>query len=80
MRVAMSCQQVREGLREYLDEVAPPGDRAGIEVHLAVCEACQRRLLELRGTAALLSALPRPGMPAGMKATLLEAFRGRFSA
>jgi anti-sigma factor RsiW len=75
MRHANDCERVREGLREYLDLAGPPGDGHALRRHLTGCQACQSALDEPDDTARLLAELPRPTMPAGMKATLLAAFR-----
>lgn len=73
----MTCQQVREGLREYLDDAAPPGTADLTRDHLNACAACSTYLWEMQRTRDLLSALPRASMPPGMKAALLEALRQR---
>lgn len=44
-------------LQELLDGELPPGDRAGVEAHLASCPACAGELAELRGLTARTSAL-----------------------
>lgn len=74
MQHRMTCEQVREGLREYLDAAAPPGG-GRTEQHLRDCDACAAFVHELRETSRLLSILPKPPMPAPAKASLLEAFR-----
>src|SRR5688500_11050838 len=44
-------------LQELLDGELPPGERAGVEAHLASCPACAGELAELRGLTARTSAL-----------------------
>jgi len=75
MRAINPCQQVREGLREYLDTAGPPGQRDATDQHLASCPSCRAFAEEMRTTSQLLSTLPRAAMPAEMKASLLDAFR-----
>jgi predicted anti-sigma-YlaC factor YlaD len=69
----MSCQEVREGLTEYLDS-ALSTDRQGMEEHLEKCETCRRRSVEV---AALIAATRArgSGMPSATKNPILEAFR-----
>ena len=80
MRHTVTCKQVREGLREYLDAAAPPGIAADMEQHLQGCTPCRDYAHDLGEIPRLLSALSRPPMPAEMKATLLAAFRRHPSA
>jgi anti-sigma factor RsiW len=73
----VTCQQMREGLTEYLDDALPPSRRQGFQDHLSSCDAC-RRLLDETGIAIQrLAALPREPMPPEMKKSLLDAFRAR---
>jgi predicted anti-sigma-YlaC factor YlaD len=73
----VSCEEMREGLTEYLEGALPPSRRQGFHDHLASCNAC-RRLLEETGIALQrLAALPREPMPPEMKKSLLDAFRAR---
>jgi predicted anti-sigma-YlaC factor YlaD len=75
MHRTITCRQVREGLREYLDEAAPLGGAVPLEDHLRSCAECSDHLRELRRTTELLASLSGPPMPASMKALLLGAFR-----
>jgi len=47
-------------LSAYLDQALSPVERSSVNAHLATCADCRSRLEELRGTAALLAALPSP--------------------
>jgi len=67
----MACEQVREGLREYL---APSRD---VEAHLRGCAACRREAEALGAMALLLRTRSRPPMPPRMKEALLWAMRVR---
>jgi len=53
-----STPHVRAQLSAYLDAALGPADRDAVEAHLASCTDCRARLAELRGTAALIGALP----------------------
>lgn len=75
MQSTMTCEQVREGLREYLDAAA---DASAGEValrHLRDCAACGSYATQLKETSTLLSRLARAPMPAAIKARLLAEFR-----
>ena len=80
MRHTVTCKQVREGLREYLDAAAPPGIAADMEQHLQGCTPCRDYAHGLSEIPHLLSALPRLAMPPEMKPTLHAAFRRHPSA
>lgn len=58
-------------LSAYLDSQISPAERARVEGHLATCAACRSELDGLRGTVALLRALPRVPVPRAF--TLSEA-------
>lgn len=44
----MVCEEIRELLSEYLDEVLPGLDRDAVEAHLSSCGACRKELESLR--------------------------------
>lgn len=52
-----------EQLSAYLDKQLTPQEQAFFDAHLQSCERCQRVLAELRGTVALLRAMPEPALP-----------------
>jgi anti-sigma factor RsiW len=80
MYVQLGCEDVTQGLTEYLDEALPPGRRDRYERHLAHCAHCARHLHELRQIIHRLGALPHEPMPAPMKERLLHAHQSRQSA
>lgn len=55
----MNCRDVRKRLSEYLDDALPPGRRADLEEHVAVCLECQRELQMWRSTRQAVAELPR---------------------
>ena len=76
-RAHPTCQDVREGLTEYLDAALPATGRQGFDDHLAHCSRCRTLLEELRLTLHRLASLPGEPMPEAMKRTLLEELRAR---
>ncbi len=55
-----------ELLAEYVDGALGPEDRARVEAHLAVCEACGRDVLVARGARRALAGLPELEAPPGL--------------
>ena len=47
-------------LSAYIDGALAPAAEAAVEGHVAACAACREHVAELRGTVALLQALPDP--------------------
>jgi len=52
-----------EQLSALLDQQLSPQEQAACNAHLRTCQQCQRTLLNLRQTVALLHALPQPELP-----------------
>jgi hypothetical protein len=52
-----------EQLSAYLDRQLSPQELSLCDTHLHACQQCQQTLAELRGTVALLRALPQPTLP-----------------
>ena len=52
-----------EQLSAFLDKQLTPQEQAFFDAHLQSCERCQHVLAELRGTVALLRAMPEPSLP-----------------
>jgi hypothetical protein len=52
-----------EQLSAYLDRQLSPQELSLCDAHLHTCQQCQQTLAELRGTVALLHALPQPTLP-----------------
>jgi hypothetical protein len=44
------CRDLVEALTDYLEEAMPPGERARLEAHLAICEGCTTVLEQFRDT------------------------------
>lgn len=52
-----------EQLSAFLDKQLTPQEQAFFDAHLQSCQRCQYVLAELRGTVALLRAMPEPPVP-----------------
>jgi anti-sigma factor RsiW len=72
----MACQELVEVVTDYLDGTLEPADRRRFEEHLAVCAGCRNYLEQMRATIRVTGGLKAENIPAGMRAQLLEAFRG----
>jgi anti-sigma factor RsiW len=71
----MTCRQVVQLLTDYLEGALSDADRAGVERHLAGCDACTAFLAQLRTAGRVAAALAPVEVPAALRAELLEAFR-----
>ena len=64
-RTAKTCEQLSMELSAYFDGELDPADRAAIELHVSECEACSRKLEQMRKLRSALSSLsagaPRTG-------------------
>lgn len=45
---AMSCRELVDALTDYLEGALPEEDRARLEAHLALCEACTMYVEQMR--------------------------------
>ncbi len=52
-----------EQLSAFLDKQLTPQEQAFFDAHLQSCQRCQHVLADLRGTVALLRAMPEPPLP-----------------
>jgi anti-sigma factor RsiW len=71
----LCCQEVVELLDDYLEDAAPPADRARIGRHLASCGDCPAYLTQLRTTIRLAGRLAGEPVPPRVTTRLLHAFR-----
>ncbi len=69
----MNCADSRDSFSAYLDDALLPGERSGIEAHLAGCGECRRELERFRQTLALLHRVERPRAPVGFVDRVLAA-------
>jgi anti-sigma factor RsiW len=80
MNVRLGCDEITQGLADFLDEALPPGRRKRFEHHLATCAPCAHHFQQLLHTLQRLASLPREPMPAPLRAHLLRAHQSRQSA
>ena len=66
---------VRNSLSDYLDNSLTPSERRRIDGHLAACRSCAAFLATLRSTVRVAETLPRPVVPARVRAKILDAAR-----
>ena len=74
---AISCQEVVEVITDYLEGKLAPEDVAIFEAHLAICDGCQYYLDQIRITIATVGRIEDEAVPAGLRDTVLAAFRSR---
>jgi anti-sigma factor RsiW len=73
----LACNELVELITEYLEGELPPSEVAAVEAHLAICEGCQRYLVQMRATLAALGSVPVETLSDGAISTLLAAFPDR---
>lgn len=71
------CSKVAAVVTEYLEGQLEPGQRAQLEQHLLLCEACADLVTQNKLTVAALRALAVPPPSAAAPARLLAEFRKR---
>ncbi|HET6547050.1 MAG TPA: zf-HC2 domain-containing protein [Solirubrobacter sp.] len=74
---AISCQEVVEVITDYLEGKLSPETVAILEAHLALCEGCQWYLDQIRITIDTVGRIEDEDVPAGLRDTVLAAFRSR---
>jgi anti-sigma factor RsiW len=74
---AISCREVVEVITDYLEGKLSPEDAAIFEAHLAICNGCQWYLDQIRTTIATVGRIEDEEVPAGLRDTVLAAFRNR---
>ena len=73
----ISCQEVVEVVTDYLERRMAPDDVAVFEAHLELCDGCRSYLDQMRITIATVGSIKETDVPAGLRDTLLSAFRDR---
>lgn len=53
----MDCEEIREQLSAYVDDLLDAGDKARVEEHLLSCKACQQELASLKALVSELGSL-----------------------
>jgi anti-sigma factor RsiW len=72
----LTCEQLAEIITDYLEGALTASDRVRFEEHLAGCESCTTYVEQLRLTAGLTGRVTVESIEPGVRARLLEAFRG----
>jgi anti-sigma factor RsiW len=72
----ISCREVVELVTAYLDGALDSRTARRVDAHLAVCEACEVYVEQIRATVTGLAQVDLPELPQDVCAGLLEAFRG----
>ena len=76
----MQCEQARQILESLAAGRLEPREAAEVEAHLQACPACGRELRWIGALKASVRSMPRPSMPADLRADLLRlASRGSAS-
>jgi glycosyltransferase involved in cell wall biosynthesis len=70
-----TCGELVGSITAYLDDVLDQQERAGMEAHLACCEACERYVEQFRTTIRLVGRLGEEDLEPHVRDALLEAFR-----
>ena len=71
----MECQDIREKLSAYREEILPPEDRELVEQHLASCQACSTALYELNRVGEVIKNLKEVEPPPWMKQRIMARVR-----
>lgn len=68
----MNCEQVKERLSAYLDDMLLSDERRVMTIHLQACPRCMLFLTELRQNDVLLARLPRVSPPLALRERLFS--------
>jgi Putative zinc-finger len=69
----MLCEEIKQLLSSYLDDVLPLPARVVVDEHLSRCPVCRAQVAELRSITRGLSMLTRPVPPAGLSDSITDA-------
>ncbi len=70
-----SCQEIADGVTEYLDGVLGFRQRMRMYVHLALCRACRNFIRQMQYTVRILQHLPAESISDPMKDELRRRFQ-----
>ncbi|WP_372660581.1 anti-sigma factor family protein [Amycolatopsis kentuckyensis] len=71
----MTCEEFVELVTAFLDGALDRETEARFVEHLALCEGCETYLDQFRTTIAELGSLPAETLSAGVRDSVLDAFR-----
>ena len=69
----MSCEETKQSLSGYIDDVLSPSARVAIDKHLDQCPVCRAELAEMRSLSRRLSRLLRANPPADLLSSITDA-------
>jgi anti-sigma factor RsiW len=70
----MSCDEIQELLSDLLDDELAAGARAGVEAHLASCDACAAEYKKLRRTVRFVRSNSAGNFAPGTNASMYASF------
>ncbi len=59
----MKCEQIKELLSPYMDQMTDPKENNAIEAHLTACPNCREELKQLKAMAEMMNGLYTPQLP-----------------
>lgn len=68
----MRCEQIRELISPYLDQMTDDKENQVLEAHFAECPVCRRELEQMKAACALLHNLETPAVPEGFAQDLRQ--------
>jgi anti-sigma factor RsiW len=72
----ISCAEIVELVTDYFEGALPAETAARLELHLADCDGCAAYLEQMRTTVELTGRLREEELDPGLRAALVDAFRG----
>jgi anti-sigma factor RsiW len=70
----MTCEEFVELVTSYLDGTLPDDERQAFDEHMALCQGCDRYLVQFKQTIELLGELPEESLSTPTRDQLLTAF------
>lgn len=74
----MRCEQIRELLSPYMDQMTDDRENQMVEAHLTDCTACRQELEQLQLIQSLLHRLDAPQLPEGFAADFHQRLRKEY--
>ncbi len=72
----LTCAELVELVSDYIEGALALDDRVRFEEHLTICSGCANYLDQMRTTIALSGRLRVDALAPGVRADLVDAFRG----
>ncbi len=71
----VTCREIVELVTSYLESRLSEEDRTRFELHLVFCNPCRTYVQQMRQVLATTGKLTEESVPAGVRDSLLQAFR-----